>query len=102
MSEGDLPANVAITAHQWRQIVDSATDTAIISTDARGRVTSWNAGAVRILGWTESQMLGETLERIFTPEDQARGQFASEIADAIKVGRGGGEEGWRIRHDGSR
>ena len=92
----------SITASQWRQIVDSATDTAIISTDPEGRVTSWNAGARRILGWTETEMLGETLECIFTPEDRARGQLAREMVDAVAGGRGGGEEGWRVRNDGSR
>ena len=92
----------AITAPQWRQIVNGATDTAIISTDSTGRITSWNAGAERILGWTETEMLGETLERVFTEEDRAGGIFSREIADARRVGRGGGEEGWRMRKDGTR
>jgi len=47
-----------ITAAQWRQIVDSAIDTAIISTDRNGQVTSWNNRAVQILGYLESEMLG--------------------------------------------
>src|SRR5581483_2796707 len=91
-----------ITASQWRQIVNGATDTGIISTDTEGRVTSWNAGAENLLGWTEAEMLGQTLERIFTAEDLAAGQFAREIADARRTGRGGGEEGWRLRKDGRR
>jgi PAS domain S-box-containing protein len=91
-----------ITAYQWRQIVNGATDTGIISTDTQGRVTSWNAGAVRLLGWTEAEMLGQTLERIFTEEDRAAGLFTQEIADARSLGRGGGEEGWRLRKDGGR
>ena len=45
---------------EWRQIVDSAIDTAIISTDRQGRVTSWNEGAHRILGWTEAEMIGQS------------------------------------------
>jgi len=92
---------VPITASQWRQIVNGATDTAIISTDQRGRVTSWNSGAARILGWSEAEMLGETLSRIFTQEDRHE-QLAREMADAVAHGRGGGDEGWRIRKDGSR
>ncbi|MET3973648.1 PAS domain-containing protein [Bradyrhizobium sp. JR7.2] len=39
-----------ISAAQWRQIVNGATETAIISTDGEGIVTSWNSGAARILG----------------------------------------------------
>jgi PAS domain-containing protein len=62
-----------ITAAQWRQIVNGATDTAIISTDQRGIVSSWNSGAGCILGWSEPEMLGKSLGRIFADGDgQAR------------------------------
>jgi PAS domain S-box-containing protein len=93
---------VYLDSYQWRQIVDGATDTAIVSTNSTGQVTSWNAGAERILGWTEAEMVGQTLERIFTPEGQQAGHFAGEMEDAIRKGRGGGEEGWRVRKDGTR
>jgi PAS domain S-box-containing protein len=89
----------AITAAQWRQIVDGAVDTAIISINPQGRVTSWNAGAVRILGWSEMEMRGETLERIFP---SGSNQLSREIADAVARGRGGGDEGWRLCKDGTR
>jgi len=88
-----------ITAAQWRQIVNSANDTAIISIDPQGHVTSWNSGASRILGWTEGEMLGQTLDRLFIESD--RGLLSAEMAEASTVGRGGGAEGWRIRKDGS-
>src|SRR5689334_6282104 len=94
------PANLPfITALQWKQIVNSALDTAIISIDPQGRITSWNAGATRILGWSEAEMLGQTLHRLFPPDSR---QIEREIADAIAHGRGGGEEGWRLRKDGGR
>jgi PAS domain S-box-containing protein len=89
-----------ITAAQWRQIVNGATDTAVISTDERGRVTGWNTGATRILGWSESEMLGQSLSHIF-PDDQQE-FLRQEIEDATAHGIGGGEEGWRVRKDGSR
>ena len=93
---------VQLDAFEWRQIVDGATDTAIISTNVNGEVTSWNAGAERILGWTEQEMVGLTLDRVFTPEGQQSGAFRREMADAVSKGLGGGEEGWRVRKDGSR
>jgi PAS domain S-box-containing protein len=93
---------VSLTAAEWRQIVNSARDTAIISIDPQGRVTSWNAGANLILGWSEQEMLGQTLDRLFPPEEAQRGILAAEIADARAKGHGGGEEGWRVRKDGSR
>jgi PAS domain S-box-containing protein len=88
---------IEISAPQWRQIVNSAVDTAIISIDRQGRVTSWSAGATRILGWSEAEMLGETLDRIFPPDSR---QLEREMVDAVTRGRGG-EEGWRLRKDGS-
>ncbi len=91
-----------IDAPQWRQIVNGAIDTAIISTDPSGLVTSWSTGAEHILGWRESEMLGQTLERIFTDEQREHGQLAREMHEARTQGRGGGEEGWRVRKDGTR
>lgn len=91
----------AITAAQWRQIVDSAVDTAIITTDSDGRITSWNEGARRILGWSEEEMLGRPLDRLF-PGESGRDAIAAEMRDAREKGRGGGDEGWRLRKDGSR
>ena len=90
----------AISADEWRQIVDSAVGTAIITTDLDGRVMSWNEGASRILGWSASEVLGETLERLF-PAGQGAAALQQEMSDALAVGRGGGMEGWRIRRDGS-
>lgn len=47
-------------------------------------------------------MLGQTLDRIFTQEDRDGGRLAREFKDAIQIGRGGGDEGWRIRKNGDR
>jgi PAS domain S-box-containing protein len=92
----------SISAAEWRQIVQSAIDTAIITTDREGLVTSWSEGACRILGWTEADMLGVTLDQLFTEEDRRRNQLGREMRDALSHGRGGGEEGWRLRKDGTR
>ncbi|WP_129792373.1 response regulator [Sphingosinicella sp. CPCC 101087] len=94
------PGRHSITADEWRQIVDSAIDTGIITTDLDGQVTSWSEGARHILGWTEEEMLGQTLERLF-PDGTGVRALKTEMADARTRGRGGGEEGWRVRKDGS-
>ena len=96
-----MPKRSSITASEWRQIVDSAVETAIISTDRDGNVTSWSRGAERILGWTEDEMLGQSLERIF-PGGEGSNILGREMADALAKGRGGGEENWRLHKDGSR
>ncbi|MCK1439890.1 PAS domain S-box protein [Bradyrhizobium sp. 15] len=101
MTEDSEPQKSEIAAWQWRQIVNGATDTAIITTDLQGRVTSWNAGASNILGWAEAEMIGQSLSRVFAKEDQ-EAQLGREIADAMTKGKGGGEEGWRLRKNGCR
>jgi len=95
MSGRPVPAAEAslLSAAQLRQIIDGATDTAIISIDRAGFVTSWSLGAQRLLGWTEVEMLGQKLDHLFTEEDRKRGQLAREMTDALAHGRGGGEEG---------
>ncbi|WP_115527565.1 MULTISPECIES: hybrid sensor histidine kinase/response regulator [Xanthomonas] len=84
-----------------RQILDSVMDYAIIATDMRGEVTSWNEGARRILGWSEAEMLGQSLERMFTPEDVANRQLLIEAAAALESGSGM-DERWHMRKSGER
>jgi PAS domain S-box-containing protein len=90
----------SISADEWRQIVDSAVETAIVTIDTEGRVKSWNRGAETILGWSEAEMLGSTLERLF-PSGSGKAALGKEMADAVATGRGGGEDGWRVRKDGT-
>ena len=84
-----------------RQILDSAIDYAIIATDRDGLVTRWNAGAERILGWTEAEMCGQPVDRFFTPEDRAakRPEIEMELALATGVGN---DERWHQRKSGER
>ncbi len=84
-----------------RQILDSAIDYVIIATDLEGRITRWNEGARRVLGWTEQEMLGQTAERFFTPEDVEAGQIRKEMSSALEQGRGI-DERWHQRAGGER
>ena len=83
------------------RILDSATDYAIVSTDPEGRVTRWNAGAERILGWTEAEMLGQPLDGFFTPEDRAADRPGIEMRLAQERG-GAPDERCHLRKDGTR
>ncbi len=47
-------------------IVES-TDDAVVSTTLDGRVTSWNAGAERLYGYTADEMLGQSIDVIEAP-----------------------------------
>lgn len=83
------------------RILDSALDYAIIATDAEGRITRWNAGAERILGWTEAEMLGQPADTFFTPEDRERRRTGTEMRLACEFGAGD-DERWHLRKDGTR
>jgi len=89
------------SANVNRQILDSAVDYAIIAVDRSGKVTRWNEGARRIMGWSEADMLGEDLGRIFTPEDLADGRPAREMRRALEHGRAS-DERWHLRCTGER
>jgi PAS domain S-box-containing protein len=82
-------------------ILNSAADYAIFTTDLARRVTSWNAGAERVLGWAEGEIVGHSADVIFTPEDRASGRPEWEAATALAEGRAENER-WHLRKDGSR
>ena len=94
-----LRSRDADTRH--RQILDSALDYAIVTTDLDGLVTRWSAGAEVILGWSEVEMLGKPGRIFFTNEDIVNGVPEREMRVSREAGRGF-DERWHVRKDGSR
>jgi two-component system CheB/CheR fusion protein len=86
---------------RMRLVAECASDYAIISLDEEGRTTSWNKGAEYLFGYKAQEMMGETLERLFVPEDVAAGVPADELRRAREDGRAE-DERWHVRKDGSR
>lgn len=84
-----------------RQIMDSAMDFAIIATDLDGRVTRWTEGAEHVLGWTEEDMLGHPVDRIFSDQDRAQGRPAVEMRCALDTGASN-DERWHMKKSGQR
>ncbi len=82
-------------------ILRSIVDHAIVTLDAAGRVTSWNEGAERILGWTEAGIVGRSADAFFTPEDVTRDRLETEMRVSRAEGRCS-DERWHIRKDGRR
>src|ERR1019366_1911252 len=54
---------------RFRSLVGSVKDYAISMLDPAGLVTSWNAGAERIKGYTSEDILGQHFSRFYPPED---------------------------------
>ena len=50
-----------------RAVVESSDD-GIVSKDLNGVITSWNAGAQRIFGYTEAEVIGQPITIIIPPE----------------------------------
>ena len=84
----------------FRALVDAVQDYAIFALDPAGKVTSWNAGAERLNGYAEVEIIGSHLSRFSTPADLARSHPETELGIAAAQGRSE-EEGWRVRKDGS-
>ena len=58
---------------QFRRLVAGVTDYAIFMLDPNGIVTSWNAGAQRIKGYTEEDIIGQHFSKFYTEGDRAAG-----------------------------
>src|SRR5690348_2477500 len=94
-------AQLAETEETFRRLVDGVKDHAIFMLDTDGYVTSWNAGAVRIKGYTAREAIGSHFSRFYSPEDQEAGVPDKVLREAATAGKHE-SEAWRIRKDGSR
>lgn len=93
-----------MTAHEpcrFEAIFNSAVDYAIVVTDRDARITEWNEGACRILGWTATEAHGQDIDLIFTAEDRTEGLSRLEMAQAMLAGHGP-DERWHVRKGGER
>ena len=82
-------------------LVRSIVDYAIYMLDPEGHVSSWNAGAERIKGFTAEEVVGKHFSMFYAVEDRGGGVPAKVLETARREGRFEGE-GWRVRKDGSR
>lgn len=86
---------------RFSMLVKGVTDYAIYMLSPEGIITNWNAGAMRIKGYSEAEVIGTHYSRFLTPEDQATGLPAKALDIASREGRFE-KEGWRVRKDGTR
>lgn len=101
LAPGSSRAALLQSEERLRAIIESAVDHAIITADIEDRITGWNSGATRLLGWEEADVLGRPFRLIFTPEDCAAGVPEAEMRKALAEGVAT-DERWLIRRDGSR
>lgn len=95
------PSQPLTDERRFQLLVSGISDYAIYMLTPEGKVASWNAGAERIKGYTEQEIIGTRFSRFYTPEDQAAGLPARALQIALKKGQFEAE-GWRVRKDGTR
>ncbi|WP_201218937.1 PAS domain S-box protein [Halochromatium roseum] len=84
---------------RFSTLVKHLQDHAIFTLDLDGRVTSWNQAAEHVLGYRESEVLGQYFGFIFTAEERQQGAPESELETARAQGRAE-DERWHLRKDG--
>lgn len=93
-------AHLTESENNFRLMVDSIEDYAMFMVDLEGRITSWNRGAERLTGYSESEALGQYFSILYPHEDLDSSHAIYELAMAKKNGRYE-EDGKRVRKDGS-
>ncbi len=94
------PGNVT-EGELLRLLVENIQDRAIFVADPEGRVVNWNLGAERLLGYSESEIIGHTLSCLFAPAESEgivpqRGPTKAEETDDAE------HERWCVCKDGRR
>ncbi|SHN25357.1 PAS domain S-box-containing protein [Pseudomonas asturiensis] len=83
-----------------RLIIEGVKDYGIFALDKHGYITSWNAGAERIKGYTEQEIIGQHFSVFYQPQECP--QHPEMALHQATVEGHYMEEGWRCRKDGSR
>lgn len=84
-----------------RLLVSSVSDYAIFMLDPEGYVTSWNAGAEKIKGYTPEEIIGKHFSVFYPIEERSSGKPDLALRTARELGRVE-YEGWRVRKNGTR
>lgn len=100
--EGLRARERAVASRATRQLellVEGTTGYAIFMVDKQGRVTTWNGGAERVLGWRKEEVLGQH-SSIFLTGPNASDEVRVQLETAAQQGRFT-RETWQKRADGS-
>ncbi len=85
----------------FRIQVECVKDYAVFMLDAQGNILNWNAGAERLKGYREEEIIGKHFSCFYPEEERNAGTPEEGLKKAAAEGWCE-DEGWRIRKDGSR
>lgn len=97
---GQLAERSRMELNRLGQLLEGASDYAIIMLDAAGRVDSWSLAAERMQGYTAEQAIGLPYATFFDAGDRAAGLPKRILTKAAGTGKTQ-VEGKRVRQDGS-
>lgn len=83
-----------------KQMIAEILDYAIILIDIDGTILSWNAGAEKIKGYKENEILGQNFRLFYLPEDR-QSHLPEQLIDIAKKEGRARHIGRRLRKDGS-
>ena len=86
---------------RFRLMSECMPDYAVCVLDANGSVKNWNAGAERLLGYSDPEIVGQSYSRFFTKEDLL-GRHPERLLEQARFSGRAVEEGWRLRKGGAR
>jgi len=95
-----LEESQRVAEQRFRLMIETIKDYAIFTLDPEGNVTSWNAGAQQIKGYTAEEIVGKHFSIFYPPE--LRGTSPAQALALVRKAGKFEEEGWRFRKDGSR
>ena len=95
----DVFSRLYESERQFRNLVESVTDYAIFMLDQNGFVTTWNAGAERIKGYTSDEIIGQHFSIFYAEDDRRNGVPEQVLATTRRTGRIA-MDGWRVRKSG--
>lgn len=90
-----------VCEQRFRMFTDTLQVSAVFTLDVNGHVMNWNAGAERILGYSDPEIVGQSYSRFFVREDLV-GRHPERLLEQARVIGRAGEEGWRLRKGGER
>lgn len=96
----DVPAVRQQGEHDFHLLVDGIVDYGIFMLSLDGWVLTWNAGAVRMNGYTAAEIVGQHFSKFYPEQDVKAGKPELDLKLARTEGRFE-EAGWRLRKDGA-
>ncbi|MGD1715252.1 PAS domain S-box protein [Dapis sp. BLCC M172] len=84
---------------QLHFLIDGVRDYGIFMLNSKGDIISWNPGAEKITGYTETDILGKNFSQFFCEADIKQGKLQQVLERAIQTGRYEGKE-LIVRQDG--